>query len=207
MKINFQKAHPWHGIVQSDMFPSQIIAFVEIVPTDTVKYEIDKDSGFLRIDRVQKFSNLVPTLYGFVPRTYCGKRVAELAQSHTDLEIKLGDGDPLDVCILTSHSIAHGDILCNIRPIGGFSLVDKGEADDKIIGVLEGDPVYDGYNDIADLPKGIVKKLKHYFLTYKNLPDEESHCIIANEYGRERAHEVLVKSEEDYWELVKYDPK
>ena len=73
------KAHPWHGIKPGDNAPTIVTAFIEIVPSDTVKYEIDKESGYLKIDRPQKFSNMIPTLYGFIPQTYCAEKIAEYA--------------------------------------------------------------------------------------------------------------------------------
>ena len=88
--------------------------------------------------------------------------------------------------------------MCQAKPIGGIRLIDGGEADDKIITVLKGDEVYGAYSDISELPQGIVERLKHYFLTYKNLPGEKAHIEITNVYGREEAHEVIMTSVEDY---------
>jgi inorganic pyrophosphatase len=203
MKFNSQKAHPWHGVSPGERTPEIITAFIEIVPTDTIKYEIDKESGYLKIDRPQKFSNIVPSLYGFIPQTYCGKGIADLAMATCGKSVERGDGDPLDICVLTSHAIAHGDILLQAKPIGGFCLLDKGEADDKIIAVLMGDPVYDAFLSIDELPKGILAKLRHYFLTYKNLPSEPSNCEIGLEYGPEHAQMVILKAMEDYEILVR----
>jgi len=109
------KAHPWHGI--DPLSPEEVRAFIEIVPTDTVKYEVDKQTGYLALDRPQKFSNIVPSLYGFIPRTYCSTKMAELtnkAMARFDVE---GDGDPLDICVLTEKDVTHGDILVTARPI------------------------------------------------------------------------------------------
>ena len=203
MKFNIQKSHPWHGVGPGEGAPEVITAFIEIVPTDTIKYEIDKASGYLKIDRPQKFSNIVPSLYGFIPQTYCGQGIADLAQKTCNKTVEKGDGDPLDICVLTSHAIAHGDILLQARPIGGFCLLDKGEADDKIIAVLMGDPVYDAYRNIDELPKGILAKLRHYFLTYKNLPSEPSNCEIGLEYGFEQAQAVIIEAMNDYKVLIK----
>jgi inorganic pyrophosphatase len=196
------KSHPWHGITAGEDAPNQVTVFIEIVPSDTLKYEIDKQSGYLKIDRPQKYSNLIPSLYGFIPQTYCGPNVAELARSNGAEKVQEGDGDPLDICVLSSHHISHGDILLQAVPIGGFCLLDKGEADDKIIAVLVGDPIYGQYKDIDELPEAVLVKLKHYFLTYKNLPGEKQHCEIANEYGVVGAHEVIRKSMVDYRDLI-----
>ena len=91
------KAHPWHGIEPGGKLPEEIRAFIEISPTDTVKYEIDKTSGYLKIDRPQKYSNVVPALYGFIPQTYCGDQLAGLCMAASGLEHIKGDGDPLDI--------------------------------------------------------------------------------------------------------------
>lgn len=196
------KAHPWHGIEQAPGFPEEIIAFIEIITTDTVKYEIDKNSGYLKIDRPQLFSNCIPALYGFLPQTYCGSKVANLAQSFTSEEVIKGDGDPLDICVLTEKSIPHGDIIVNAKPIGGFTLIDKNEADDKIIAVLKDDQVYGHIEDLSQLPTGVVNRLKHYFLTYKQMPGEAPRVNIVHEYGREQALHVIRQSTEDYIHLM-----
>ncbi|WP_197933044.1 inorganic pyrophosphatase [Spirosoma aureum] len=192
------KAHPWHGISPGEKAPDIITAFIEIVPTDTVKYEIDKESGYLKIDRPQQYSNIIPALYGFVPQTYCGDGIAQLASDRSGRIVELGDGDPLDICVLTEREITHGDILLQAIPIGGFRLIDKGEADDKIIAVLKGDSMYGQYNDLSELPVAVVKRLQHYFLTYKNLPDEPAVMELANVYGRDEARDVIRTAMEDY---------
>ena len=192
------RAHPWHGIHPGERAPDIVTAFIEIVPSDTIKYEIDKDSGFLRIDRPQKFSNMIPTLYGFIPQTYCAERVAEYAQRRSGLTVARGDGDPLDICVLSERNISHGDILLQAIPIGGFRLLDDGEADDKIIAVMKGDAFYRQWRDVSDCPISYIDRLKHYFLTYKHLPDETSLCQITDVYGREEAHEVISRALEDY---------
>lgn len=192
------KAHPWHGISSGDSAPSIVTAFIEIVPTDTVKYEIDKASGYLKIDRPQKFSNTVPALYGFIPRTYCAEQVAEFAAVKSGRTVIKGDGDPLDICVLSERTITHGDLILPAIPIGGFRLLDKGEADDKIIAVMKDDEFYRQWRDVSDCPVSYINRLKHYFLTYKSLPEEENSCEITNIYGREEAHEVISKSMADY---------
>ncbi|RIV20800.1 inorganic pyrophosphatase [Fibrisoma montanum] len=195
------KAHPWHGISAGENAPEIITAFIEIVPTDTVKYEIDKESGYLKIDRPQQYSNIIPALYGFVPRTYCGDRIAQLASERSGRLVEMGDGDPLDICVLTEREITHGDILLQAIPIGGFRLIDKGEADDKIIAVLKGDAMYGQYRELSELPEAVVKRLRHYFLTYKNLPGEPEIMELASIYGRDEALEVIRTSMEDYAEM------
>ena len=109
-----------------------------------------------------------------------------------------GDSDPLDICVLTEKTISHGDIIADVRPLGGFRMLDGNEADDKIIAVLKHDATYSVYNDIADLPHIVVDRLRHYFLTYKDLPGEERHTEIIDVYGKEEAYEVIRRSVEDY---------
>lgn len=192
------KAHPWHGISPGDKTPEIVTAFIEMVPTDTVKYEIDKATGYLKIDRPQKFSNIVPILYGFIPRTYCAERVAEFAAAKSGKPVVRGDGDPLDICVLSERTVTHGNIILPAIPIGGFRMLDKGEADDKIIAVMKGDEFYRQWSDVSDCPTSYIDRLKHYFLTYKNLPSEESTTEITNVYGRDEAYEVIVRSMQDY---------
>jgi len=163
-----------------------------------VKYEVDKVTGYLRIDRPQKYSNTVPALYGFIPQTYSAARVAEFCAMKTKrMDIK-GDGDPIDICILTEKQIHHGDILVKARPIGGFRMIDGNEADDKIVAVLNNDAMYSDFRDISDCPLIVIDRLKHYFLTYKDLPEQTSGVEITHTFGIEEAHEVIRRSIEDY---------
>lgn len=196
------KAHPWHGVSIGDGAPAEVTVFIEIVPRDTVKYEVDKETGYLKIDRPQQYSNVVPANYGFIPQTYCSTRIADMARARTDIEISDGDGDPLDILVLSEHHIPRGDIILKARPIGGFCLIDGGEADDKIIAVLKGDKVFEQYREITELPKGILERFEHYFLTYKSLPDEPNKCEIAYSYGREESYKVIEAAIADYDDLV-----
>ncbi len=199
------KLHPWHGVSAGENAPNIITAFIEMVPSDTLKYEIDKVSGYLKIDRPQKFSNTVPTLYGFIPQTYCSEKVAEFAREKSGKTVTKGDGDPLDICVLSERAIMHSNIILPAIPIGGFRMLDRGEADDKIIAVMKGDEFYRQWNDVSDCPASFINRLKHYFLTYKNLPGEAFTCEITHVYGREEAHEVIRRSMEDYNEHFMID--
>ncbi len=193
------KAHPWHGISLGKNTPNIVTSFIEMVPTDAVKYEVDKESGYLSIDRPQKYSNLVPALYGFLPQTYSDKKVAELTNKQLNRTDILGDGDPIDICVLTEKDITHGDIIVRARPIGGFRVLDQDKADDKLIAVLENDLIYDSCNDITDLPQAVIDRLRHYFTTYKDLPeDKTSRCVVTDIYGVEEAHDVIMRSIQDY---------
>ncbi len=193
------KAHPWHGVSIGEDYPKQVTAYIEIVPSDTVKYEIDKFTGILKVDRPQKFSNICPALYGLIPQTFCAEHVAEMCMEKTGRTSIVGDNDPLDICVLSEKVIPHGDILLQAVPIGGLRMIDNGEADDKIIAVLLGDGVYGNWRDISDCPDSLISSLKHYFLTYKDIPEDQPRiCEITDVYGIEEAHEVVRRSQLDY---------
>ncbi len=140
--------------------------------------ELDKPSGHLRIDRPQRFSSQSPTLYGFIPQTYCGKRVGQRCSERIGKAGIRGDGDPMDICVLTEKSIAHGNFLLRARPIGGLRMLDGEEADDKIVAVLERDMAYGDLRDIAECPKGLIERLRHY------LPPEGRAAALARLLGR-----------------------
>lgn len=193
------RPHPWHGIEPGENLPETVTAFIEIVPTDNVKYEIDKLSGYLKVDRPQKFSNIVPALYGFIPKTYCGTGIGEYASKKTGKKKMRGDGDPLDILVLTERIIPRGDIILEAIPIGGLRMIDKNEADDKIIAVMSNDQLYGKWQNISDVPKEIIERLKHYFLTYKKMPGEKtSVCEITHVYGKKEAHQVIQIAIRDY---------
>jgi len=193
------RAHPWHGVSMGKDAPRVVTTYIEIVPTDTVKYEMDKLTGILRMDRPQQYSNVCPSLYGFIPRTLCAERVGALCSERTGRPGIHGDGDPMDVCVLTEKEISHGDILVQAVPIGGLRMIDGNEADDKIIAVLSGDAVFGSIKDIAECPAPLVDRLRHYFLTYKQGPDRAAHAVeITHVYGREEAHDVIRTSAQDY---------
>lgn len=193
------KSHPWHGISLGKQAPEVVRTFIEIVPTDTVKYEVDKDTGYLCIDRPQKYSNVIPALYGFLPQTISGEHVAKLSNDRLNRTDIVGDGDPIDICVLTEKDVTHGDIIVNARPIGGFRLIDRGQADDKLIAVLDNDAIYSSYLDISDVPYAVIERLKHYFTTYKDIPGESVRNIeLTHVYGKETAYEVIKESMQDY---------
>lgn len=129
------RPHPWHGLEVGPDPPRLVHAYIEICPFDLVKYELDKETGYLRVDRPHRSSSQPPTLYGFVPRTFCGSRVGKLMP-----EARRGDGDPLDICVVSERPIARAELILNARVVGGLPMLDGGEADDKIIAVLENDP-------------------------------------------------------------------
>lgn len=192
------KPHPWHGISPGDRAPNVVQCFIEVVPTDTVKYEIDKVSGYLRVDRPQKYSNVCPALYGFIPQTYCGDAVAALSSTRTGLQLE-GDGDPVDVCVLTDRQIEHGNLLVECVPIGGFRMLDGNEVDDKIIAVLKDDATYGACTDIDQISDSVLDRMRHYFLTYKQAPGcADGICQITHTYGHLEARTVIDSSFADY---------
>lgn len=196
------QAHPWHGVSVGESAPEVVTAYIEIVPTDALKYEIDKETGILMLDRPQQFSSQCPTLYGFIPQTYCGEQVAQRAADRTGRRDIQGDGDPMDICVLTEKSITSGNLLVRAVPIGGFRMIDGEEADDKILAVLESDLVYGEMQHVAQCPRAMVDRLKHYFLTYKQIPGEGKRRVeIAEVYDRPEALEVIRRSMKDYQRL------
>jgi len=191
-------AHPWHGIAPGDP-ASSVTVYVEIVPTDTVKYELDKESGHLRVDRPQLYSSQPPSLYGFVPQTYCGDSVAARSAERSGKGKLRGDGDPMDVCVLSEKAFAHGGFLLRARPIGGLRMIDGDEADDKVVAVLDKDLGYGAIRDLPEAPTGVIDRLRHYFLSYKQIPGAGPRKVeISEVYGRDEAVEVLRRSIEDY---------
>ncbi len=193
------RSHPWHGVTPGEACPEIVTAYIELVPQDTVKYEVDKDSGILRLDRPQRFSNQCPTLYGFIPQTYCDEEVAKRAIERTKIKSLKGDGDPLDICVLTEKVIPHGNFLLRARPVGGLRMIDSNEADDKIIAVLEKDLTYGHVKDLKECPPALVERLEHYFLTYKQLPGEAHRKVqIAERYDAAEAQQVIMRSCRDY---------
>lgn len=193
------QAHPWHGIAPAVATDGALTGYVEIVASDTVKYELDKPSGVLRVDRPNRYSSQCPTPYGFFPQTYCAEAIARRCMDRSGRTGIVGDGDPLDLCVLTEKSFTHGSFLLRCRPIGGLRMIDSDEADDKIIAVLEGDPVFGQLQDLTEAPVAVVDRLRHFFLTYKQAPGEAKRPVeIAEIYGRDEAMATVAASLYDY---------
>jgi inorganic pyrophosphatase len=187
------RPHPWHGLEVGPEPPRLVYAYIEISPFDLIKYEVDKVTGYLRVDRPQRTSSQPPTLYGFIPRTYGGEKVAALSESADK-----GDGDPLDICVVSERPITRAEVILNARVVGGLQVVDGGEADDKIIAVLENDNIYQDVSDISSLPPVLVERLRHYFSTYKLVHDAESQISIEKTYDCSHALEVIKAAMADY---------
>ena len=189
------RPHPWHGLEVGRRPPRLVHAYIEITPFDLVKYEVDKFTGYLRVDRPQRSSSLPPALYGFIPQTYCAERVNALSPS-----AEKGDGDPLDICVFSERPINRSEVILNAKVVGGLQAVDGGEADDKIVAVLENDYFYGAIEDISDLQEILIERLRHYFGTYKLVPGQESHMVVESVYDREHALQVVSAAIEDYEE-------
>lgn len=188
------RAHPWHGLSAGKDSPDTVDAYIEITPFDAVKYEIDKRTGYLRVDRPQGSSALPPTLYGFIPQTYCGTKVASLTNATAK-----GDEDPLDICVLSQQNINRAEIIVPARVVGGIQLLDGGEADDKIVALLASDPVFEYAKTLSQLPEAVVDRLIHYFATYKLTTNGVENPIeVIDTYGVEHAKKVIEASQEDY---------
>lgn len=187
------RPHPWHGLLVGPNPPTVVYAFVEITPFDLVKYELDKETGYMIVDRPQDTSSLPPALYGFIPQTYCDDGVAALMQGADQ-----GDQDPLDIIVLSERSITRGDVLVRAHVVGGIPTLDHGLADDKIIAVLQDDVLWGEMSDITELPKGLITRLQHYFATYKTQPNDLSEVVVGNPYNAKHAHKVIKMAMEDY---------
>lgn len=153
--------HPWHGVSCGDDAPRFVNAVIEIPQGSRCKYEIDKESGLLKLDRVIYSSFYYPMNYGFIPRTYGG------------------DKDPLDILIISSLPV-QALTLMEAKIIGVMQMVDSGDADDKIIAVSANDPGVNHYNNIEELPRHFFEELRHFFEEYKKL---ENKTVIVEEFG------------------------
>ncbi len=191
------RPHPWHGLDVGPNPPSLVNAFVEVTSFDAIKYEVDKQTGYMRVDRPQRSSSMPPSLYGFIPRTYCGDRIGALSD-HTNE----GDGDPLDICVLSERPIDRSEVILTARVIGGLHMIDQSEADDKIISVLHNDRYYKDIMDISELPEVIIERLRHYFGTYKLIPGKKENDVFVDRvFGKEEAEKVVKAAVEDYKDM------
>lgn len=187
------RPHPWHGLEVGPQPPDLVYAYIEMTSFDFIKYEVDKETGYLKVDRPQRTSSLTPNLYGFIPRTYCDNRVKELSKGAIR-----GDGDPLDICVISERPIDRAEIFLNAIVVGVVQLLDHGEADDKIVAVLENDHIYGHIKDIKDLPEVIVERLKHYFRTYKMVEGQEAEIKLLATLGPAKAKKIIKAAMEDY---------
>ena len=163
----------WHDIPPEMITPERFMAVIEIKKGGKNKYELDKQTGMLRLDRVLYTSTHYPANYGFIPRTY-GE-----------------DGDPLDVLVLCSEAI-EPMTLVQCRPIGVFEMHDGDERDEKVIAVPLGDPNYNFMFDISQLPEHLLEEIRHFFTVYKEL--ESRKTVVSRAENREEANRVIVEA-------------
>ncbi len=145
----------WHDISPERVKPEDFIAVVEIEKNSKKKYELDKETGLIILDRVLYTATHYPANYGFIPRTYAD------------------DGDPLDVLIICSEAI-DPNVMVRCYPIGVINMIDNGHLDEKILAIPFADPTYNGYKDIGDLPRHVFDEIQHFFKVYKNLEGKET---------------------------------
>lgn len=174
-----EKMNIWHDIGAERIAPDDFIAVIEIPKDSKIKYELDKETGLIRMDRVLYTSTHYPANYGLIPRTYAD------------------DNDPLDVLVLGSVSVAPMTLI-ECYPIGAIKMVDNGEADEKIIAIPFGDPMYNSYREMADLPQHIFDEMAHFFTVYKALENKETAVLEIVE--REAAMKIIEKSMAKYKE-------
>ena len=187
------RPHPWHGLEVGPEPPRIVNAYIEITPFDLVKYEVDKVSGYLRVDRPQRASSQPPVLYGFIPRTYCGEKFRKFSP-----KAKRGDGDPLDICVISERPITKSDIILQVKVVGDIQMIDHEEADDKIIGVLARDYAWGNIEEVGQLPPILVERLQHYFRTYKLVGTEAPQISLEGLFGQAHALKVVEAAMEDY---------
>lgn len=169
----------WHDIEPSRISPDDFVAVIEIEKGSKNKYELDKETGNIILDRILYTSTHYPANYGLIPRTYAD------------------DNDPLDVLVLCSESL-YPLSLVRCYPIGMISMLDQGKMDEKIIAIPFNDPNYNCYKHISDLPAHVVNEMRHFFSVYKNLEDKET--IVNDEAGPEQARETIKAAMDSYIE-------
>lgn len=167
----------WHDINPARITPNDFIAVIEIEKGSKNKYELDKETGHIILDRILYTSTHYPANYGFIPRTYCD------------------DGDPLDVLVLCSEKI-HSASLVKCYPIGSITMLDSGKRDEKIIAIPFGDPTYNSYRDISELPQHIFSEMCHFFRIYKTLEGKET--VVDDVCGADTAKEIIKEAIELY---------
>jgi inorganic pyrophosphatase len=170
-------SHPWHGVPVGNQAPRIVNAIIEIPQGSRAKYEIDKESGLLRLDRIIYSSFYYPCNYGFIPQTYGG------------------DKDPLDILVITTQPV-QALCLMDAKVVGVMQMVDSGDADDKIISVAAHDPGVNHYNNIEELPKHFFDELRHFFEEYKKL---EKKTVVVEEFGDKSTALKVVQNAIDFY--------
>lgn len=169
----------WHDISEERVKKDKFVSVIEIPKGCGDKYELDKETGMLKLDRVLYTATHYPANYGFIPRTYAG------------------DNDPLDVLVICQESV-YPLTLIECYPIGVLKMIDSDEKDEKIIAIAKNDPYLNCYKDISELPKQISDELMHFFEVYKQLEGKKT--AIDKMYGREEAERIIEESIKNYKE-------
>lgn len=167
----------WHDINPKRITPDDFIAFIEIEKGSKNKYELDKETGHIILDRILHTSTHYPANYGLIPRTYAD------------------DGDPLDVLVLCSENIIPMSLV-RVYPIGVITMLDGGKMDEKVIAIPFSDPTYNGYKDISELPRHIFNEMGHFFTVYKNLENKET--VVNEVKGAQEAKEIVKQCIDNY---------
>jgi len=170
----------WHDIAAKRIKPEDFVCVIEISKGSKTKYELDKETGYIMLDRILYTSTQYPANYGFIPKTY-GE-----------------DEDPLDVLLLCTEALAPLTLV-RAYPIGVITMIDNDRCDDKIIAIPFSEPTYNQYQDISELPSHIFEEMKHFFKVYKNL--ENKNTAVNEVSGREKALEIIRKARADYKEI------
>jgi len=194
-ETHFQRhrPHPWHGIEAMVEEPDRIRCFVEITQYDRIKFEMDPMTGYLCVDRPQRNSSLPPNPYGFIPQTLCGSRTGDAMKAGSD-----GDGDALDICILSEHELTRSEVVLNVRVIGAIQTMDHDKADPKLIAVLEGDLLWGDLTNLSEVPDSQLDRLEHYFRQYKVEKERQNPVNLIGRCNRGKALELLSRAREDY---------
>ena len=192
MRKNLEAKNPWHFVSYGQNSPAEVNAIIEIPTGSKAKYELDKESGLLKLDRVLFSAVHYPANYGFIPMTYCE------------------DNDPLDILVLCSVDV---EPLCLIeaKVIGVMRMKDQGELDDKIIAVAKNDKSINHINEIEDVPEHIRQQIHRFFEDYKKLENKE--VLVEDFLGRQRAYEIIndaielyrkkfIEGEEEKWPMI-----
>lgn len=177
MQINV--AHPYHSVSPGAKPPYIVTSYIECPMGSKIKYELDKKSGLLQVDRILHSAVHYPSNYGFIPQTYCG------------------DKDPLDILVIGQEAVTPG-CLMSARPIGGMHMIDQGEDDFKVVAVHDNDPYFKEISDVSQLPSHVLTEIQHFFTTYKELEKGKSRPVISGFAGSAETLDIVRESITQY---------
>ncbi len=171
--------NPYHSLAPGPNPPYMVTAYIECPMRSKIKYELDKISGLLKVDRILHSAVHYPSNYGFIPQTYCN------------------DHDPLDVIVIGQEPVAPGCLMV-AKPIGGLPMRDQGKEDFKVISVHEGDPYFSSFNDVSQLSEHVLNEIRHFFSTYKELEPGKSRPEIGDFASAMETADIIRQSITDY---------